>query len=64
MKFGINLYGILKDRRDTLAALKELRALGYQRIEPCAAPGPVEGWEHVFWPVSWLSTPEAAKAEI
>ena len=54
MKFGINLYGVLKNRRDALAALRELRELGYKRIEPCVAPGEVEGWEHVFWPASWL----------
>ena len=54
MKFGINLYGVLKDRKDTLAALKELRELGYRRIEPCVAPAEIKGWEHVFWPVSWL----------
>ena len=27
MEIGINLYGILQNRRDTLAALKELREL-------------------------------------
>ena len=54
MKFGINLYGILKDRKDVLPALKELRALGYSSIEPCVAPGVIEGQAHVFWPMTWL----------
>ena len=54
MKFGINLYGVLKDRKDVLPALKELRALGYSSIEPCVAPGVIEGQAHVFWPMTWL----------
>ena len=54
MKFGINLYGVLKDRKDALPALKELQALGYSSIEPCVAPGVIEGQAHVFWPVTWL----------
>ena len=33
MKFGINLYGILQNRKDTLAALKELRDLGFSSVE-------------------------------
>lgn len=55
MKFGINLYGVLKDRKDTMDALRELRGLGYQRIEPCIAPAAFQGWEHVFWPADWLA---------
>ena len=54
MKFGINLYGVLKDRKDVLPALEELRALGYRSIEPCVAPDVTEGQGHVFWPVTWL----------
>ena len=50
MNIGINTYGPLKDRKDTLAALGELRDLGFARLEPCIAPGPIPGWEHVFWP--------------
>ena len=54
MKYGINLYGILKNRTDTLAALKELRGLGFSSVEPCIAPAAIEGMEHVFWPADWL----------
>ena len=54
MKIGINLYGFLLNRRDTLAALKELRDLGYSSVEPCIAPSSFEGLEHVFWPADWL----------
>ena len=54
MKFGINLYGVLKDRKDTLEALRQLRAMGYRRVEPCVAPEAIQGWAHVFWPVAWL----------
>jgi len=54
MKFGINLYGVLKDRRDTMTALRELQGLGFKMIEPCVAPGIIKGWEHVFWPADWL----------
>ena len=54
MKYGINLYGILRNRRDTLTALKELRELGFSSVEPCVAPGVFEGMEHVFWPADWL----------
>ena len=51
MKYGINLYGVLRNRKDTLAALKELRKLGFSSVEPCVAPAVIEGMEHVFWPV-------------
>ena len=54
MKYGINTYGVLKDRKDTLAALDELRALGFAQLEPCLAAGRVSGWEHVFWSEEWL----------
>ena len=54
MKFGINLYGVLKDRKDTLQALEELRRLGYKCIEPCIAPETIPGYDHVFWPASWF----------
>ena len=54
MKFGINLYGALKDRRDALEALGELKALGYAAVEPCVAPAAFEGYEHVLWPEAWL----------
>ena len=54
MKIGINLYGILHNRRDTLTALKELRELGFSSVEPCVAPGVIPGMEHVFWPADWL----------
>ena len=55
MYFGINLFGALRDRRDTLAALSEIRALGFTHIEPCLAPAVIDGWEHVIWPVGWLN---------
>ena len=55
MKYGINLYGVLRNRKDTLAALKELRKLGFSSVEPCVAPAVIEGMEHVFWPVDWLT---------
>ena len=45
MIIGINLYGVLKDRKDAMAALRELRELGYSAVEPCVAPGVLEGWE-------------------
>ncbi len=48
MKIGINLYGILQNRRDTLTALKELRELGFSSVEPCVAPGVIPGMEHFF----------------
>ena len=54
MKIGINLYGVLKDRKDTMAALAQLRALGYAAVEPCVAPEAIPGWEHVFWPETWF----------
>ena len=54
MYYGINLFGALRDRRDTLAALRELCALGFSHIEPCLAPTVIGGWEHVIWPVGWL----------
>lgn len=54
MRFGINLYGVLKDREDVLPALEDLRAMGYSAIEPCVAPDVIEGWAHVFWPSAWL----------
>ena len=54
MKFGINLYGALKDRRDVLPALQELRDMGYRSIEPCVAPVTIEDLDHVFWPAAWL----------
>lgn len=54
MKYGINLYGALKDRKDTLGALGELKALGYRAVEPCVSPEAIEGWAHVIWPAAWL----------
>lgn len=54
MKYGINLYGVLKDRKDTFAALQELRENGFSFIEPCIAPDVIPSMEHVFWPVKWL----------
>ena len=56
MKYGINTYGVLKDRRDTLTALSELRALGFTQLEPCLSPETIQGWEHVFWSPEWLLT--------
>ena len=50
MKYGINLYGILRNRRDTLTALKELRELGFSSVEPWVAPA-------VFTQVIPLSSP-------
>ena len=61
MRFGINLYGALKDRKDTMAALAELAALGYRRVEPCVSPEAIGGYEHVIWPAAWL---EAHVADI
>ena len=54
MKIGMNLYGILQNRRDTMTALRELRELGFSSVEPCVAPGAINGLEHVFWPAEWL----------
>ena len=54
MKFGINLYGVLKGRKDTFAALEEVKAMGYTSVEPCVAPGVIDGWDHVIWPASFL----------
>ena len=54
MKFGINLYGVLKNRRDVPAALQELRDMGFRSVEPCVAPAAFEGMEHVFWPADRL----------
>ena len=54
MKFIINLYGILKDHRDTFSMLRMVKNLGFRGIEPCISPKPIPGYEHVFWPASWL----------
>ena len=56
MQFGVQLFGILKDRREgTLDALRDLRKLGFRRIEPCVSIGGViPNLEHVIWPAEWL----------
>ena len=54
MKFGINLYGVLRDRQDTMRALRELKELGFGAVEPCVAPEAFPGLTHVFWPEEWL----------
>ena len=55
MEFGIQLYGVLNSRpSDVLQTLRELRALGFARIEPCVSLEPIPGMERVIWPVEWL----------
>ena len=54
MRIGINLYGVLKDRRDVFKALEELRALGFAAVEPCVTPRAMDGSGHVFWPAAFL----------
>ena len=62
MKFGIQLFGVLKDRRsDTMDALRSLAGLGFKRAEPCLSFSPIPGWEHVIWPAEWF---ESHAAEI
>lgn len=57
MKFGIQLFGVLKDRRsDTMDALRSLAGLGFKRAEPCLSFSPIPGWEHVIWPVEWFES--------
>lgn len=55
MKFGVQLFGILKNRRDnTMETLRALRQLGFSRIEPCLSLEPIPGMEHVIWPIPWF----------
>ena len=55
MKVGIQLFGMLRERReDTMGALKLLREMGYARVEPCVSLEPIRDLEHVVWPVEWL----------
>ncbi len=55
MKVGIQLWGALKDRKDgTMAALKQLREMGFSRLEPCISAETIPGMEHVIWPLDWL----------
>ena len=55
MKFGIQLFGVLKDEReDPINALRSLANLGFRRAEPCLSFSPIQGWEHVIWPADWF----------
>lgn len=55
MKFGIQLFGILNQQKtDALEALRQLRDLGYKRIEPCIALEAIPGFESVIWPEAWF----------
>ncbi|MBR1820245.1 MAG: TIM barrel protein [Clostridia bacterium] len=65
MKTGVQLWGVLKDRRDgTMEALRALKRLGFNGIEPCIALGSVPGLEHVIWPRTWFSAHAGEIAEI
>ena len=56
MKIGIQLWGALNDTRTgTLEALRRLRALGFDRVEPCVSVEPIPGLEHVIWPMDWFA---------
>ena len=56
MKVCVQLWGVLKDRKEgTLEALRELKQLGFNIIEPCIALEPVPGLEHVIWPREWFN---------
>ena len=54
MKFGVQLYGMLKDGAQPLEMLKKLRSIGFQRIEPCISLSPIPGFEHVVWTSDWV----------
>lgn len=55
MEFGIQLFGILNNRRsDVLETLRALRGMGFRQIEPCISLEPIPGLEHVIWPVEWF----------
>ena len=55
MKFGIQLYGILNNRRsDIMETLRELRNMGFRQIEPCISLESIPGMEHTVWPVEWF----------
>ena len=55
MKVGIQLWGALNDVKiDVLEALKRLREMGFDRVEPCISTRPIPGLEHVIWPLEWF----------
>ena len=55
MKVGVQLWGVLKDRKDgAMEALKQLKEMGYSRLEPCVSPDVIPGLEHVIWPADRL----------
>ena len=55
MRTALQLFGFLRDQKgDPMEALRGVRAMGFTAIEPCLAPEPVPGWEHVFWPLGYL----------
>ena len=55
MKFGLQLFGALYHSADeTMALLKDLKALGFARIEPCVAFEAIPGLERPVWTADWL----------
>lgn len=55
MKFGIQLFGVLRaTRSDPMDVLRQLRDAGFSRIEPCLSPDPVPGMERAVWPDGWF----------
>lgn len=55
MKFGIQLFGILNNRRsDIMETLRGISGLGCRQIEPCLSLEPVPGMEHTIWPLEWF----------
>ena len=52
MKVGVQLWGVLKDLPEgTVETLRQLRAMGFTRAEPCISVGAIPGLEHVIWPL-------------
>ncbi len=55
MRFGIQLFGVLSSTRaGVMETLRQLRELGFDRIEPCIALEPIPGMERVMWPEEWF----------
>ena len=55
MKFGVQLFGVLKDQPGrTMEVLKSLAEAGICEVEPCLSIKPIPGLEHVIWSFSWL----------
>ena len=51
MKFGVQLFGVFNSQTDKEAALKKIKAAGYDYVEPCVSVRRIQDYDDVIIPM-------------